>query len=79
MSIAVSARWGDHAAEAGVETAEAYPGQKLAPRVVAAWARAVADRGCIPLYSTSWDNEISRAVARKLGLTLCAVEWALYL
>jgi hypothetical protein len=26
VSIAVSARWGDHAAEAGVETAEAYPG-----------------------------------------------------
>jgi len=56
------------AAEAGVETAPAHRGRGLAPRVVAAWARAVRDLGGEPLYSTSWDNKASRGVARKLGL-----------
>lgn len=77
VSVAFAARWGEHAAEAGVETAAPYRGRGLAPRVVSAWARAVRDRGRIPLYSTSWENESSQAVARKLGLTLYAVEWAL--
>ncbi len=77
VSIAFSARSGEYAAEAGVDTAEPYRGRGFAPRVVSAWARAVCHRGRIPLYSTSWDNESSRAVARKLGLTLYAVEWAL--
>ncbi len=56
------------AAEAGVETWPAARGRGHAPRVVAAWAQAVRDRGGEPLYSTRWDNRASRAVARKLGL-----------
>jgi len=56
------------AAEAGVETLSAYRGRGLAPRVVAAWGRALRGQGGEPLYSTSWDNQASRAVARKLGL-----------
>lgn len=56
------------AAEAGVETRPDHRGRGLAPRVVAAWARAVRERGAEPIYSTSWDNAASRAVARKLGL-----------
>ncbi len=56
------------AAEAGVETVAAYRGRGLAPRVVAAWGRAVRAQGGEPMYSTSWDNRASRAVARKLGL-----------
>ena len=30
-----------------------------------------------PLYSTSWDNEASRAVARRLGLLLIGEDWHL--
>jgi len=54
--------------EAGVETAPLYRGRGYAARVVVAWARAVRDMDRIPLYSTSWQNEASLAVARKLAL-----------
>lgn len=56
--------------EAGVDTAPPFRGRGYAPRVVAAWARAVRALGAEPLYSTSWQNAASRAVARKLGLVL---------
>ena len=32
------------------------------------YANAVRAIGCVPLYSTSWENQASRAVAAKLGL-----------
>jgi hypothetical protein len=54
--------------EAGVETAAVVRGRGYAAPVVSAWARAVRALGREPLYSTSWRNEASRAVARKLGL-----------
>jgi RimJ/RimL family protein N-acetyltransferase len=54
--------------EAGVETAAAFRGRGYAARVVAGWARAVRDMDRVPLYSTSWQNDASRAVARKLAL-----------
>lgn len=56
------------ATEAGVRTAPSHRGQGLAGRVVAAWAAEIVRRGACPLYSTSWQNRASRAVARKLGL-----------
>lgn len=68
VSVCFSARRSDEAAEAGVETAVDWRGRGLAPRVTAAWASAVRGSGRIPLYSTSWSNEASLAVARKLGL-----------
>jgi hypothetical protein len=55
------------AVEAGVRTAEAYQRRGYAPRVVAAWAEAIYARGRLPLYSTWWNNEASRAVAERLG------------
>ncbi len=55
-------------AEAGVETLPVYRGRGLGPRVVSAWGRAVREQGGEPVYSTSWDNKASCAVARKLGL-----------
>src|SRR5690606_39022022 len=68
VSICASVRLTDHAAEAGLETHERYRGRGHAANVVAAWARAIRDTDRIPLYSTSWANHASRAVARKLGL-----------
>lgn len=68
VSLCFSARLTEYAAEAGVETLEAYRGRSLAPTVVAAWANAIRASGRVPLYSTSWDNHASQAVARKLGL-----------
>jgi len=77
VSVCFSARSSQIAAEAGVETAEAFRGRGFAPRVTAAWAAAIRASGRIPLYSTSWTNAASLAVARKLGLTQYANEWSL--
>lgn len=55
-------------AEAGVETLEASRGRGHAVRVVRAWARAIAEAGAHPFYSTGWENTASRAVAARLGL-----------
>jgi hypothetical protein len=65
------------AVEAGLETAAAFRGRGLAPRVTAAWACAIRASGRIPLYSTSWSNAASLAVARKLDLMQYASDWSL--
>jgi hypothetical protein len=77
VSICYSSRLTPRAAEAGVDTVEAFRGRGYAGRVVAAWAIAVRAGGRIPLYSTDWDNLASQAVARKLGLILYGVDLSL--
>jgi hypothetical protein len=77
VSICFCARRSDLAAEAGVETAEAFRGLGLGPRVTAAWALAIRAEGRIPLYSTSWTNSASLSVARKLGLIAYASGWSI--
>lgn len=77
VSVCFCARRSKVAAEAGVETAEAFRGRGLGTRVTAAWALAVRQSGLIPLYSTSWTNDASLAVARKLGLIAYASDWSL--
>jgi hypothetical protein len=67
-TVCCSVRRATYAHEAGVETAPPYRGRGYAARAVAAWARAVREMGRAPLYSTSWENEASRAVARQLAL-----------
>ena len=69
VSLCSSVRITEHAHEAGVDTTPSARGHGYAPIVVSAWAAAVRASGCLPLYSTSWENSASRAVARKLGLT----------
>ena len=68
VSVCFCARRSDAAAEAGLETGVAFRGRGLGPRVTAAWALAIRASGRGPLYSTSWSNHASLAVARKLGL-----------
>ncbi len=77
VSICFSARISELAAEAGVETAPDYRGRGLAGLATYAWATAVRASGRTPIYSTSWSNGPSLAVARKLGLTSCASYWNL--
>lgn len=77
ISVCFSARQSSVAAEAGVETARPFRGRGLAPQVTAAWASSIQASNRLPLYSTSWSNEPSLAVARKLGLQACASDWSL--
>lgn len=67
-AVCCSVRISPSAYEVGVETARSFRGRGYAVQVVAAWAAAVRAIGRIPLYSTSWENGASQAVARKLGL-----------
>lgn len=70
VSVCCSVRMSDEAHEAGVETHPDFRARGHASRAVRAWARAVRELDCVPLYSTSWDNEPSRALAANLGLVL---------
>ena len=77
VSICFCARRSEIAAEAGVETAPAYRGKGFAARVTVAWACAIRNSGRMPLYSTSWTNNASLGVARKLKLRAYASAWSL--
>ena len=68
VSVCCSVRIGDVGDEAGVETTIDFRGRGHAAAAVIAWAAAVRALGRIPLYSTSWQNMASRALAQKLGL-----------
>ena len=78
VSVCFCARRSDIAAEAGVETAPEFRGKGLAAQVTTAWARLIQQSGRLPLYSTSWDNRSSLAVARRLQLSMCASDWSLF-
>lgn len=75
VSVCRSVRITGAAHEAGVETLPEFRGRGYAKDVTARWARVVRDAGALPVYSTSWENTSSQAVARKLGLTLYAADF----
>ena len=77
VSVCFCARRSNVAAEAGLETAIGFRGRGLGPRVTAAWALAIRASGRTPLYSTSWSNGASLAVARKLRLVAYASAWSI--
>nr|WP_225941948.1 GNAT family N-acetyltransferase [Sporosarcina limicola] len=68
VSVCCSARKSTKAAEASVETMEAYQGQGYGTETVIAWANQVRKEGLLALYSTAWDNFSSQAIAKKLNL-----------
>ncbi len=68
VSVCRSVRITPDAHEAGVETLDDFRGKGYAQDVVAGWARSVQSMGATPLYSTSWENTASQAVAKKLHL-----------
>lgn len=61
--------------EAGIETLPAMQKQGYALATATAWARAVRDLGADPVYSTSWHNAASLAVAARLRLEQFAVDY----
>jgi GNAT superfamily N-acetyltransferase len=75
VALCASVRITPAAHEAGVETVPEYRRRGLATRVVTAWANAVARTGALPLYSTSWENTASRAVAKRLELEMFGVDF----
>lgn len=66
ISVCRSVRITAEGHEAGVETLPDHRGRGYARDVVAGWAQRVRATGALPLYSTSWDNKASQAVARSL-------------
>jgi GNAT superfamily N-acetyltransferase len=68
VSVCRSVRITPDAHEAGIETLPDFRGRGYAKDVVAGWANLVKSMGCVPLYSTSWENSASQAVAKKLNL-----------
>jgi predicted GNAT family acetyltransferase len=77
VAVCHAARRSDAAAEAGLEVDPSVRRAGLGIAVTAAWAAAVRAGGREPLYSTSWANEASRGVARRLGLLLRGEDWHL--
>jgi hypothetical protein len=77
VCICASVRISDAVLCAGVETRAGHRRKGHAANAVAGWAGAVRSLGAAPFYSTSWDNMASRAVARRLELSLVAVDFYL--
>jgi hypothetical protein len=78
VSVCFSARKTDKAAEAGVETLKGYRGKGYAMRVTSSWAQAISQSKRIPLYSTSWDNNSSLSIAKRLHLQLYGTDISIY-
>lgn len=75
VSVCRSVRITPEAHEAGVETLPDFRGRGYAGDVVAGWALRVRSLGALPLYSTSWENAASQAVAAKLRLVQYGVDF----
>ena len=68
VAVCCSVRISKSAHEAGVETHPDFRRRGHAAAAAALWANLVRKAGCVPLYSTSWENVASRALASRLGL-----------
>jgi GNAT acetyltransferase len=77
VAVCASVRITEDAHEAGVETLENHQRKGYAVAVVSSWASVVANRGVIPLYSTSFSNSASQNLAMRLGLSRYGVDFHL--
>jgi RimJ/RimL family protein N-acetyltransferase len=77
VSVCFCSRITPHAAEAGIETLASFRGNGAATAAAAGWAAAVQHSQRIALYSTSWQNHASQAVAKKLGAVPYAEDWSI--
>lgn len=77
VSVCFCSRIPGRATEAGVNTHPAYRGRGHATTAIAGWVAALYQQNCLPLYSTSWENLASQAVARKLGMVCYGEDWSL--
>ncbi|MBZ0287230.1 MAG: GNAT family N-acetyltransferase, partial [Anaerolineae bacterium] len=77
VTVCASVRLTPQAAEAGLYTEDSYRGRGFGVDAVCAWANAVYASGRLPLYSTSWDNIVSQAVARRLGAVLYGADFSI--
>ncbi len=77
VSMCTTVRRSPRAAEAGVETLDAYRGNGFARDVTNAWAKTILAEGRTALYSTFWDNQASQRVAEKLGAVQYASDFRL--
>lgn len=75
VSVCRSVRITPEAHEAGVETLPDFRGREYAKDVVAGWALLVRSLGAVPLYSTSWENTASQAVAKKMHLAIYGADY----
>lgn len=75
VSVCGSVRKTTEVHEAGVETATEARGNGYATAAVSAWANEVKREGCIPLYSTSWENTASQALANRLSLNQYGIDF----
>jgi hypothetical protein len=77
VAVCSCARLSPLAAEAGVDTHESARRKGFATAAVSCWAAAVRARGLLPMYSTSWDNLASQAVARRLKMAQYGEDWSI--
>ena len=78
VSVCASVRISASLHEAGVETATGYRSRQYAQQAVISWASAVRQQKAEPVYSTSWDNIASQALARSLGLQIVALDYSIF-
>lgn len=77
VAVCFCSRITPYVAEAGVYTESAYRGRGYASKVVQGWAAALSRTGRLPLYSTTWANHASQAIARKLGAVQYGTDYSL--
>jgi hypothetical protein len=76
VSVCFSSRLTAQAGEAGLYTEALYRGRGYAPDVVRGWVAGIRATGRHPLYSTSWENSASLAVARKVWAIQYSVDFS---